>query len=82
MSDLAAYNVYRQFLDHGDGWEMGRFGGDLNLALGDPIEVLHLEKNSVFGLLVWFTSWLNGAGHRSAPLVSYLAEGYIWGNAV
>lgn len=48
---------------------MAAFGGDLDLAMGDPIEVLHLEKNSIFAWLVWFTSWLNGAGHRSAPLI-------------
>lgn len=61
---------------------MAAFGGDLDLALGDPIEVLHLEKNSILAWLVWFTSWLNGAGHRSAPLISYSTAGHIFGNPV
>ena len=61
---------------------LAAFGGDLDLALGDPIEVLHLGKNSILAWLVWFTSWLNGAGHRSAPLISYSSEGHIFGNPV
>lgn len=56
------------------------FGGNLDLALGEPIELLHLQNNSLLAFIVWFTSWLNGAGHRSAPLASYLAEGHVFGH--
>lgn len=61
---------------------MAEFGGNLDLALGEPIEVLHLKQHSLLAWLIWFTSWLNAAGHRSAPLASYLAEGQVFGDKI
>jgi hypothetical protein len=61
---------------------MAEFGGNLDLALGEPIEVLHLGENSLLAWLTWFVSWLNGAGRRSASLASYLPKDQVFGNRI
>lgn len=61
---------------------MAEFGGNLDLALGEPVEVLHLGQDSLLSWLAWFLSWLNGAGHRSASLGSYLPRDQLLGYRV
>lgn len=56
--------------------------GNVDIALGEPVQVLDLGKNALLAWLIWFTSWLKGAGHRSAPLVSYLQQGRVLGQRV
>jgi hypothetical protein len=48
----------------------------------EPAEFLLLKDNSVLVFLTWFTSWLKGAGTRSAPLESYLAKGKVFGDKI
>ena len=68
-------SLYRQQL-------IASVGEKLDAVLGEPIEVFNLEKNTLLAWLIWVTSWLKGAGHRSAPLKAYLAEGHLWGQRV
>lgn len=57
-------------------------GGDLDLVLGRQIQGMNLGKNTLLAWLIWLTSWLKAAGHRSAPMNAYLTKGEILGEEV
>ena len=57
-------------------------GGDVNLALGDPTEVHDLGTHALLPFFIWLTSWLKRAGPRSAPLLEYLPNDYVYGHVV
>jgi hypothetical protein len=61
---------------------LSRAGGNLDEAIGDPVQILHLGEHTLLTWLVWLTSWLKAAGHRSAPIGSYLVEGYVYGEGI
>jgi len=48
------------------------YNGNINSLLGDGFEVLMMGNNALLAWIVWISSWLNGAGHRIAPLHLYL----------
>lgn len=48
----------------------------------EPIEFQVLNDNSTLVFITWFTSWLKGAGVRSAPLDEYLGKSKIWGTTI
>lgn len=45
-----------------------KFSGKSYLEIFEPYEFMVLNENSLLAWLVWLTSWLKGAGQRSAPL--------------
>lgn len=49
-----------------------RYPGKKYEEIINPISFDALEENTLFTWLVWLTSWLKGAGNRSAPLESYV----------
>lgn len=57
-------------------------GGNLDVVLGRQIQGMNLGKNTLLAWLIWLTSWLKAAGHRSAPLNAYLTTGEILGEEV
>lgn len=78
MISGGAYRRLSQFGQPGSSaWvaAQARLGGDIEGFLArDPIAAMQLDENTLLTWLVWFTSWLKAAGHRSAPLQSYLGE--------
>ena len=53
--------------------------GDLELAIGEPFEVLELAGNTLLVFFVWLLSWLQGAGPRAGSPLSYLPDRFIYG---
>jgi hypothetical protein len=59
------------------------YEGDLERAIGEPVEMMELGAHSLFVFLGWITSWLKRAGPRSAPFTEYLASSdYEYGRFV
>lgn len=53
------------------------------LLTSEPLQVMDLGSNSLFVFFLYLTSWLKGAGDRSAPLQSYMGDGLEeWGKLV
>jgi len=59
-----------------------RFPGKSYLEIFEPYEFMVLKENSLLAWLVWLTSWLKGAGPRSAPLEAYLERSGIIGEII
>lgn len=59
-----------------------KYPGKSYLEIFEPIEILVLKDNSLLTFLTWLTSWLKGAGVRSAPLELYLEKGKIFGYSI
>jgi hypothetical protein len=56
--------------------------GNKTVVPESSMRVLDLGTNALLAWLIWFTSWLKAAGHRSAPLTAYLLQGHILGEEV
>lgn len=65
-------------------WQMvsQETGGDIERAIGDPVEVLDMGKYALLLFLIWLGGWLKSAGQRSAPLQSYLRLDYEYGRII
>jgi len=56
--------------------------GNITVVPDDQVLILSLGNNTLLTWLIWLTSWLKAAGHRSAPLTAYLTQGQILGEEV
>lgn len=59
-----------------------KHGADLNPLLGEGIELGDFGNNTLLAFTIWFGSWLQAAGGRSAPLQKYLPENHTFGRWV
>lgn len=59
-----------------------RHNGNEELLLGNGIEVADLGQNALLAFITWYSSWLLGAGSRSAPLQQYLSSSQVFGSVV
>lgn len=59
-----------------------RVGGDVSSILGQGLEVGGVGEHALLVFLIWFSSWLQAAGERGAPLQQYLPEGSVYGKLV
>jgi len=56
-----------------------KYPGKTYTDLFEPYEFLFLNENSLFTWLIWITSWLKGAGIRSALLEAYVDISKVYG---